>query len=255
MSTDQGRQSDPLAGESGAAARSRRWRGGNLPDAPRGLFAAGPHLPSQAWPDPAPDSRQPRRGVSPLSAYRQKTRYSLPDTAHSWHLVSQRYAYDLVIADDHLRRWREGARGDRPADYLCYGEPILALADGIVAQTRDGVPDAPRPGTGWTSPFAPDFRDDFVMVRHAGDEFSLVARPARGSVRVVEGERVRRANRSAAAGTRVSAEPHLPLQVQDHPDSFGAGLPVAFDGVSVSGAEPVHGCYPQRDTRVRQAVR
>ena len=213
------------------------------------------------------------RAVSSPAEHHQETRYRLPvgdpttgewyvanggttkATSHSWEVVSQRYAYDLVVVGEgSLERWRTGTTGGGKEDYLCYGEPVVAPADGIVVEVRGGLPDAPRPGTGWIDPFAEDFRGNHVAIEHAEDEYSFLAHLAPGSVRVRVGERVARGQEVGRCGNSGhSTEPHLHFQVQDRADFFkAAGLPVAFDGVSVDGGPPADGVYLFRGTRVRQ---
>lgn len=205
------------------------------------------------------------RAVSDPSSYRQEVRYALPftrewfvlkggverETSHSWEVLSQRHAYDFVIVDEASRRWR--TTGESLEDYYCYGAPVLAPADGVVVVVRDGVRDAPRPGTGWMDVFTPDFGGNHVVIRHAEGEYSFLAHLMPGSVSVGEGERVERGRRVGRCGNSGrSLEPHLHFHVQDRADMFeSAGLPVAFDDVSVDGDEPAPGRYLRRGTRVR----
>jgi hypothetical protein len=216
------------------------------------------------------DRRAASRAVEDGYSYRRKVSYSLPfrgewyvynggpdrQSSHSWDLVAQRYAYDFVVADARLRRWREGTDGRNLEDYLCYGEPILAPAEGVVVEVRDGIRDAPKPGTGWLDPFAADIRGNFVVIEHAEDEYSVLAHLQPGSTSVSEGERVERGQPLGRCGNSGnSSEPHLHFQLQDRPEFFeAAGLPVAFDGVSLDGGEPEDNVYPRRGERVR-AVR
>ena len=69
------------------------------------------------------DRRAAPRAIPEPAGYGQKARYSLPfrgewyvlkgrpdeESSHSWDIVAQRYAFDFVMADRSLRRWREGA--------------------------------------------------------------------------------------------------------------------------------------------------
>lgn len=220
------------------------------------------------------DRRAAPRAVADASSYRQKARYSLPfrapaegewfvfnggpdeETSHPWDLVAQRYAYDFVmVVDGSLRRWREGAEGRELGDYFCYDEPILAPADGVVAAVKDGIRDAPRPGTGWLDPTARHVAGNHVVIEHAGGEYSFLAHLIPGSITVDVGERVARRREVGRCGNSGnSSEPHLHFQVQDRAGFFeAAGLPVAFDGVSVDGGDPGSGVYPVRGARVRPA--
>ncbi len=217
------------------------------------------------------DRRAASRVIVDASSYRPKQSYSLPfhasaegewyilnggpdeRTSHSWELASQRYAYDFVVVDSALRRWREGTGGREPGDYLCYGEPILAPADGVIVAARDRCRDAPRPGTGWLDPLASHIAGNYVVIEHAEEEYSFLAHLEPGSIPVEEGERVKRGQEVGRCGNSGnSSEPHLHFQLQDRGDFFeAAGLPVAFDKASVDGEEPASGRYLCRGARVR----
>lgn len=195
--------------------------------------------------------RAATRAIDSPSAYQQKVRYTLPferewlvmnggpdeATSHSWRLIGQRYAYDFVIADARLRRWRPGTSGRQPEHYYCYGAPVLSPADGVVSGVRDGVRDASGVGSGWVDPFVEDFRGNFVVVAHAESEYSFMAHLIPGSVRVEPGERVSQGQQIGLCGNSGhSTEPHLHFHVQDHPDFFeAAGLPIAFEDALVDG--------------------
>lgn len=212
------------------------------------------------------DRRAAPRAVDEPESYEQKVSYTLPfrgqwyvfnggperATSHSWDVVAQRYAYDFVVADDALKRWREQTRGAELDDYLCYAEPILSPAEGTVVEVRDDVRDAPNPGTGWMDPFAADIRGNYVVIEHAEGEYSELAHLIPGSITVREGEEVARSQELGLCGNAGnSSEPHLHFQVQDRKDSFTAvGLPVIFDGVSVDGAQPESGRYLECGERV-----
>jgi len=109
-----------------------------------------------------------------------------------------------------------GYRSDpqRAASWHGYGEPVLAPADGIVVGVLDGQPDEPVGAIGQT----PGHGNHIVL--DIGDQrFAVLAHLQQGSVRVKEGERVRRGQHIAAVGdSGNSLAPHLHFQVQDRPD-------------------------------------
>lgn len=209
---------------------------------------------------------QPRAVASPAH-YQQQVRYRLPfdgewytvnggptpTTSHSWDIIGQRFAYDWVVTDDSLRRWRTDGRA--PADYLCYDLPILAPADGEVAAVVEGVRDAPGPGTGWLDALTAHFPGNAVTIRHAEGEYSFLAHLRPGSICVRVGDRVQQGQEIGRCGNSGhSTEPHLHFHVQDRADFFeSAGLPVAFDRVMVNGSAPADGVYVTRGTHVQHA--
>lgn len=205
------------------------------------------------------------RVVDDVAAFQQRARYRLPfdgewyvenggvteQNSHSWDVAAQRYAYDFLVTDDRMRRWRTDGR--TVEDYLCYGLPVLAPADGEVVSVVDGVRDAPGVGTGWIDVFTPHFPGNVVVIKHAECEYSLLAHLVPGSIRVAAGDQVKQGQEIGRCGNSgFSSEPHLHFQVQDRADFFeAAGLPIAFDNVSVDGAPAQNGVYIERYTRLR----
>ncbi|WP_158057005.1 M23 family metallopeptidase [Halorussus halophilus] len=158
------------------------------------------------------------------------------DDSHSWGILTQRYAYDLVMTDEAGKSY-EGD-GDSPEEYYCFGEPVVAPADGVVVEASDGHRDYHRAG-GWLDPRQRDLRGNWVTIEHADDEYSDLAHLREDSVEVSEGQRVERGQRIGRCGNSGnSTEPHLHFHVQDRPNFFlGMGLPVYFGDVRTSGRD------------------
>ncbi|WP_327050698.1 M23 family metallopeptidase [Halomicrococcus gelatinilyticus] len=155
--------------------------------------------------------------------------------SHSWGMLAQRYACDLVVTDD--GRSFEGD-GERPEDYHCYGEPVVAPADGVVVAASDGHRDYHRAG-GWLDPLQRDLRGNYLTIEHADGEYSVLAHLQEGSLAVSAGDRVERGDVVARCGhSGNSTEPHLHFQVQDHPSFFRAmSLPVYFADLRIRDAD------------------
>ena len=231
------------------------------------LVVLNPFQLAQTFRQSRGDAAASGRVVDDAAAFRQSVEYTLPfegewlvtrggvtpGTSHSWGLAAQRFAYDFVVAD--AERRSHAGDGTRLEDYLAYGRPVLAPADGTVVGMSDGVRDAPRPGTGWLDWRARDFRDNWVVLRHGEGEYSLLAHLVPGSLRVRPGDRVRRGDVLGLCGSSGhSTEPHLHFQLQDHADFFrAAGLPVAFSGCVVDGAAADGPVYLRGGMRVRPA--
>jgi murein DD-endopeptidase MepM/ murein hydrolase activator NlpD len=143
--------------------------------------------------------------------------------------ASQRRALDLVVADEAGTTHR--AAGRRNEDYAAYGEDVVAVADGRVAQVVDGVPDN-VPGETNTL-FVPG---NLIVLEHAPDRFSVYAHLIPGSPKVRVGQRVRRGQLLGRCGNSGnSSEPHLHFQVQDAPrfeHSWGVE-PIFDDAVTI----------------------
>lgn len=156
-------------------------------------------------------------------------------TSHSWAVVAQRYAYDLVVADGEKRR--HSGSGTKLTDYRAYGEPILAAADGTVVAAEGSMRDAPLVGYGVVDFLSRSFFGNHVVVKHDEGEFGLYAHLAPGSVKVAVGESVARGQLLGDCGhSGHSSEPHLHFHVQDRPGLFdGRGLVIRFGEVVVNG--------------------
>ncbi|RKD93498.1 M23 family metallopeptidase [Halopiger aswanensis] len=150
--------------------------------------------------------------------------------SHSWGLLTQRYAYDFVITDE-AGRTTAGERGP-PEEYYCFGEPILAPADGVVVSTRDNHRDYHRTN-GWMDPLQRSILGNHVVIDHENGEYSVLAHLQRGSVAVEPGERVERGQQVARCGNSGNTtEPHLHFHLQDRSSFFlGMGLPIRFSDV------------------------
>jgi hypothetical protein len=158
---------------------------------------------------------------------------------HAAH-ASQRFAYDLLVVRDGSTHTGDGGRNE---DYHCFGQPILAPADGRVVLAVDGIADN-VPG----QMNAPQVAGNHVVLDHGTGEHSVLAHLRNGSVAVRPGDRVARGQRLGECGNSGnSSEPHLHYQLQDGPEMGpSAGLPAQFTGYLaddrlVDRGEPVRG--------------
>ena len=163
-------------------------------------------------------------------------RERVPLTGASDHYVSEAlYLRDpdhhgIEIYWDRPREVWEGDVAQRMTSLPLELEPILAAADGEVVAARDAHRDHPAPGSGAIDWRARDIRGNFVVIRHAAREYSVLAHLLRGSVSVRPGDRVCRGQVIGRCGNSGhSTEPHLHFHVQDHPNFYLAvGRPVHF---------------------------
>ena len=172
-----------------------------------------------------------------------------PETSHSWDVLGQRFALDFVQANDAFER--HTGRGTRAADYFCYGQDILAAADGTVVRVESRVRQA---FLGWSicDFTARSFVGNHVLIEHAEGEFALYAHLIRGSVTVAPGDRLTRGQVIGRCGhSGHSTEPHLHFHLQDSGELWeGMGLPVRFSGLLVDG-EPADEVLLTAGNRVR----
>ncbi|MDD7939630.1 M23 family metallopeptidase [Actinomycetospora lutea] len=127
-----------------------------------------------------------------------------------WTLTVQRDAIDVVGITD--GRTHDGD-GTRLEDFLIFGQPVLAVADGRITEVVDGLPDLPVGG--YTRR---DMAGNHLVLDVGGGHHVLYGHLKQGSVRPGVGEQVRRGQVLAQVGdSGNSGEPHLHLQVQNRP--------------------------------------
>ncbi len=181
--------------------------------------------------------------------YQNKVDYSLPfedewfvynggreqANSHSWEVITQRYAYDFVIADSN--KVRHTSRGTALQDYACYGKNICAAADGKVVKVVSGIKDAPFLGYGIVDFTGTNFVGNHVIIEHAPNEYGLYAHLIKGSIPVAVGDLVKSGEVIGKCGhSGHSSEPHLHFHLQDTENFFSAmGLPIVFSKLSVDG--------------------
>ncbi len=182
--------------------------------------------------------------------YQCKVQYSLPfqgnwtavnggvdkASSHSWGIQTQRYAYDFVILDEEGHSF--SGECTRLTDYCCYGKEVLAPADGEVVEVRDKYPDSLLLGRGQVDCSAGDIRGNYILIRHADNEYGLLAHLKPESIRVKAGDMVRRRQCVAYCGNSGNtSEPHLHFHLQDGMSFYtSAGLPIEFTDITVHPA-------------------
>ena len=141
-----------------------------------------------------------------------------------------RYAYDFVPVDEHGQAHR--GDGARNADWLGFGAPVRAAADGVVVSAVGSHPDDRRFDQAKLAKEPWELFGNYLLVDQGGGEFAVYAHLQQGSVLPAPGARVRRGEAIARIGASGSAMfPHLHFQLQDGPTLRAEGLPSYFAGV------------------------
>lgn len=153
-----------------------------------------------------------------------------------WYLA-QRFAIDFNQLDAENRP----GVGDPllPTSFPTFGQPVLAVADGMVVEAVDRYLDL---GVG-------EAREDITLENAGGNRivldlgdgrFAIYAHLRAGTVSVQAGQRVNKGDQIAAAGSSgTSGGPHLHFQVTDRPSVIaGDGLPYVFDAFELTGQTP-----------------
>jgi murein DD-endopeptidase MepM/ murein hydrolase activator NlpD len=138
-------------------------------------------------------------------------------------------------------RTHTGGGGAPLTDYIGFGLPVLAPAEGRIVEVTDDHADTP-PGTNGD-------HANTLVVDIGGGRYVLMGHLKQGSVTVQVGDIVRRGQPLAAVGNSGHTnEPHLHLQVQDSPagtEDADRTYPIVFRNVHITRG----GAWPWGDSR------
>lgn len=145
-------------------------------------------------------------------------------------VVPQRFAVDWMRVDQDGKLYN----GDpnQPENWVAYGAPLLAVADGTVVEAIDRYPDSPIPYD--ESVRALEQLAGNRVILEIGDGFyALYAHMKPGSVTVQAGDYVQRGESLGELGqSGNSTAPHLHFHIMDRPSASGLGgqgVPYVFD--------------------------
>ena len=150
--------------------------------------------------------------------------------------VPQRYAQDWILVDPVTGQAAAG-NATLARNYYGFGKEIHAVADGMVADAGDGLPDS---GTIYSAPPASvdTAAGNFVIVDIGNRKYACYAHMENGSVRVKRGDTVREGQVIGLMGNSGNSDlPHLHFQVvTDTPSFLGAeGYPHVYRSFDVIG--------------------
>jgi len=171
---------------------------------------------------------------------------------HRW-AVPEEFALDLVALGGSGQTHK--GDGSKLDDYYDYGRDVLAVADGVVVETVSDQTEAndrlKRPGeseadfeqrtiAGQNELLSRGYKaviGNYVVIQHAGGEYSDYAHLRQGSVKLKAGDKVARGQVIGQVGhTGNTTEPHLHFQITDGPDPlYSRGLPVVFRNTVIEG--------------------
>lgn len=122
---------------------------------------------------------------------------------------AQRFAFDFTKIDDKGHSFKNDGKVNE--DYYCFGQPVLAPANGVIVEAVDGVHDN-RPGQGNYLAAA----GNYIIIQHQPNEFSFIAHLKQDSLKVKRGDRVKLGQQLGQCGNSgVSFAPHLHYHLQD----------------------------------------
>jgi murein DD-endopeptidase len=153
-------------------------------------------------------------------------------------VIAQRFAIDWVkfAADGRLHNGKPGEN----INWAGYGAELLAVADGIVADLKDGIPD--NPGNG--APLVPISLDtiggNFISLNIGGGRYAVYGHMQPGSLRVKIGDKVHVGQVLGLLGNSGQSDgPHLHFHIVDGNSILGAeGVPYVFNTFKHLGTAP-----------------
>jgi len=150
-----------------------------------------------------------------------------------------RFAMDFVYLKNGQLFSGAGGMGSKAEDYYCFGQPILAPADGTVVRAIGGYDDVP-PG----KPNGDAADGNMVIISHGNGESSIFNHLKQNSLKVKADDKVKAGDVIAECGNSgAGGIPHIHYQLGR---GMGTGLPAQFtdyiaDGKLVATGEPIRG--------------
>jgi Peptidase family M23 len=148
--------------------------------------------------------------------------------------AAQRFAIDFVQLD------AAGHMYEGPVDVLTsypyFGDPLYAVADGVVVRSRDDLPERTA-GSLPTDTSMENVDGNYVVLDIGDGRFAFYAHLQTGSVQVRVGDTVRQGQLLGRLGnTGNTTGPHLHFHVMDGPSPLASnGLPYTFRAFSSEG--------------------
>jgi hypothetical protein len=173
--------------------------------------------------------------------------------SHGVKAYGQAYAVDVLHpSPDASTSIGWSLRTRRPQSYSCFGEPVLAMSPGTVVRAtgtqRDHHGRNTWPSIIWMLTIEAFVRElagvsrilgNHVIVEHDDGICAAYAHLRHDSVTVRAGERVTAGQQVAEVGnTGNTSEPHLHVQLMDHPHpTAAAGVPMRWPDLIIDAAE------------------
>ncbi len=189
----------------------------------RAVVTIGPPLRGDHW--------QAANGPSNTSGHR---RALIPIDGHA--TISQRMAIDWVRLRDDGKTFHGDEKDNK--NYYAYGSEALAVADGVVTEVKDSIPqNIPGENSRAVPITLVTVGGNHVILDIGGGHYAFYAHLQPGSLRVQLGDRVRRGQVLGLVGNSGnSTEPHLHFHIEDGNSPLGAeGLPYALSAFEVVG--------------------
>ncbi len=149
--------------------------------------------------------------------------------------LAQRFAIDWISVNNNGKAFRDD--GAKNEDWYCYNTDLLAVADGIVIETKQDLPEN-IPGYG----AAYEINKETIMGNHlilqiADTLYVLYAHMIPNSIKVKVGEKVKKGDVLGKLGNSGnSSGPHLHLHVTNGPDGLlSEGIAYVYESFQALG--------------------
>jgi murein DD-endopeptidase len=150
--------------------------------------------------------------------------------------IAQRFAIDWIKLGPGGRLAHDDRA--RNENWFSYGEEVLAVADGTVIATKDGIPENVPMTDKRVVPITLDTIGGNLVVMDIGNgRYATFAHLIPKSLRVSVGAKVRRGQVLGLLGNSGNSDaPHLHFHITDGPSPFGAeGVPFIFESMQFRG--------------------
>jgi hypothetical protein len=190
--------------------------------------------------------RRYKNNLPSVETRTSKVMYSLP-FEEAWAVVNgcftqayshlqntpvQRHAHDFM----QLHEGRSFVGNNQKVENChCCGKAILSSAGGVVVKVNNRSNDSLILGKGRYFNRSNHIAGNYVIVKHAEEQYSLMAHLKKDSMLVKAGERVVRGQKLARCGNSGnSTEPHLHFHLQNGPNFYtSVGLPIRFSDITI----------------------
>lgn len=150
--------------------------------------------------------------------------------------IPQRFAIDWLQLRPDGTTHEGDAKDNR--NYRAYGQPVYAVANGVVSEAKDGIPENIPGATSRAVPITLEtVAGNHIMLNLGDGVYALYAHVQPGSIKVKVGDKVRQGQVLALLGNSGnSTEPHLHFHLIDRNSPLGGeGLPYVYPAFSVHG--------------------
>lgn len=150
--------------------------------------------------------------------------------------IAQRFAIDFLQLNPDGKSFSGDEKDNK--SYRCYGSEALAVADGVVVATKDGIPENIPGATSRAVPITLEtVGGNHIILDLGNGKFAFYAHLQPGSLHVKLGDKVRRGQVLGLVGNSGnSTEPHLHFHISNANSPLGSeGLPYAFTSFEVQG--------------------